>query len=68
MQKAIKISLIGLVVETVGLILDVGHHLNIGIETPEELISPWHLTIGIGFFITAIGILMVYRAHKNAQS
>ncbi len=61
MQKAIKISLWGLGIETFGLVLDIMHHLHIGIETPEGLLTYQHTIIFIGFLITAIGVLKIWK-------
>ncbi len=54
-----KIILTGMIVETVGLFLDILHHLNIGIETPEGLLTPFHLIILLGFLITAVGVVVL---------
>lgn len=60
-MKGIKISLVGLAVQTVGLILDILHHLQIGIETPEGLLTTNHFVIFLGFAITAVGVLKTWR-------
>ncbi|MDO8495588.1 MAG: hypothetical protein Q7S32_03690 [bacterium] len=57
-QKGIKISLFGTAVEAVGLVLDILHHLNIGLETPEGLLTGNHFTIFVGFLINFTGVLI----------
>ena len=57
-QKGIKISLIGTVIEAIGFGLDIFHHLDIGIKTPEGLLTPFHFIIFIGFLINFIGVLI----------
>ena len=57
--KGITIARCGLAVEAVGLVLDIAHHLNNGVETPEGLFTFEHTIIFIGFLITAIGILKI---------
>ena len=57
-KMGIKISLIGTFIEAVGIILDILHHLNIGIETPEGLITGNHLLIFLGFFINFVGVVI----------
>ena len=48
--KGITIARCGLAVEAVGLVLDIAHHLNNGVETPEGLFTFEHTIIFIGFF------------------
>ena len=57
-KTGIKISLIGTGIEAIGMFLDVMHHLNIGLKTPEGLITPFHLTIFVGFLINFAGVLI----------
>ncbi len=57
-RKGIKISLLGTAIETVGIFLDILHHLNIGIETPEGLLTLNHYIIFVGFLINFIGVLL----------
>ncbi len=52
-----RIILAGMIIETVGLFLDILHHLNIGIERPEGLLTPFHFTILLGFLITVVGVV-----------
>mgnify|MGYP001562528142 CR=1 FL=1 len=61
LNTALRISLLGIGVETVGLILDILHHLSIGLETPEGLLNFNHATVFVGFLITAVGVLMSTR-------
>lgn len=64
-KTGIKISLIGTGVEAVGMFLDIMHHLDIGIKTPEGLITPFHLTIFVGFLINFVGVLMTGLSKKR---
>lgn len=61
----IKISLLGTGVEAIGMLLDILHHLNIGITTPEGLVTPFHLTIFVGFLINFIGVLITLVANRK---
>lgn len=49
----------GTVIETIGLVADILHHLKIGIETPEGLLTANHLLIFVGFIIHVIGLLFI---------
>ncbi len=64
-KTGIKISFIGTGVEAVGIFLDVMHHLNIGIKTPEGLVTPFHLTIFAGFLINFVGVLVTALSKKS---
>ena len=64
-KTGIKISFIGTGVEAIGMLLDIMHHLDIGIKTPEGLITPFHLTIFIGFLINFVGVLVTRLAKKS---
>ncbi|GEM_PF-4289072 len=64
-RKGIKISLTGTVIEAAGLGLDILHHLNIGIKTPEGLITGNHLTIFVGFLINLVGILVILASSRK---
>lgn len=64
-KTGIKISLIGTGVEAIGIFLDILHHLQIGIKTPEGLITFNHLTIFIGFLINFAGVLITWSSKKN---
>lgn len=57
-KKGIKISLAGTALEAVGILLDVFHHLSIGIKTPEGLLTPIHMTIFAGFLINFAGVMI----------
>lgn len=67
LKTGIKISLIGTGIEAIGIVADVLHHLDIGIKTPEGLITGNHLTIFAGFFINFIGVLitLLYSRKNN---
>lgn len=65
-KKGIRISLTGTAVEALGIFLDILHHLNIGIKTPEGLITGNHLAIFAGFFVNFIGVLItLYSSRKK---
>ncbi len=66
-KTSIKISLVGTLIEAVGIGLDIGHHLNIGIKTPEGLVTPYHLIIFAGFLINFIGVLATKLNFKNTM-
>lgn len=65
-KLGIKISLVGTFIEAVGILLDVLHHLDIGLETPEGLITGNHLTLFAGFLINFVGVLitLIYSKRK----
>ncbi len=68
LKNGIKIGLVGTTVEAVGLVLDILHHLQIGIKTPEGLLTANHFIIFLGFLITTVGILLTLsfsRKNKN---
>lgn len=65
LKTGIKISLFGTGVEAIGMFLDVIHHLNIGLETPEGLLSPFHFIIFVGFLINFIGVLITKLSKKS---
>jgi len=65
MKKGIKISLFGTAIEAVGLVLDIFHHLQIGIKTPEGLLTPNHFTILIGFLINFVGVLITLISSRR---
>jgi len=64
-KNGIKISLIGTGIEGVGMLLDILHHINIGIKTAEGLITFNHVLIFIGFFINFVGVLITWSSKKN---
>lgn len=66
--RYLKISFAGIIIETLGLLLDIFHHLKIGIETAEGLVEPFHIIILIGFIINfagVIGLLLTKSSEKN---
>ena len=65
LKSGIKISLFGPAIETIGLSLDVLHHLNIGIKTPEGLLTLNHFTIFLGFLINFMGILITLLSNRR---
>ena len=65
LKLGIKIILIGTAVEAVGIVLDIIHHLDIGIKTPEGLITPFHVLIFIGFLINFVGVLMTFLFSRS---
>ncbi|OGZ57598.1 MAG: hypothetical protein A3F94_01610 [Candidatus Spechtbacteria bacterium RIFCSPLOWO2_12_FULL_38_22] len=58
----IKISLIGTAIEAVGMVLDILHHLEIGLKTSEGLLTLNHILIFIGFIINFIGVLITLKS------
>jgi hypothetical protein len=64
-KKGIMVSLWGTGIEAVGIFLDIMHHLNIGMKTPEGLITPNHLIIFAGFLINFIGVIITMISRKN---
>ena len=65
LKLGIKISFIGTLIEAVGILLDILHHLEIGIKTPEGLITGNHLLIFAGFFVNFIGVLITFTASRK---
>ena len=65
LKLGIKISLAGTFVEAIGIVLDILHHLNIGIKTPEGLITGNHLIIFAGFLINFIGVFITLMSSKG---
>ena len=55
----------GTAIEALGILLDITHHLNIGIETPEGLVTPYHLIIFAGFLINFMGVLMTMAPFRK---
>jgi len=64
-QSGIKISFAGTIIEAIGFGLDIIHHLDIGITSPEGLLTPIHFTIFIGFLINFVGVLITYTARRS---
>lgn len=65
LKTGIKISFVGTVIEAIGLFLDIAHHLQIGIKTPEGLITPNHLIIFVGFLINFAGVLLTFLTARK---
>jgi hypothetical protein len=65
MKEGIKISVWGISIQAIGLVLDIAHHLNIGIQTPEGLLTIQHTIILIGFLVTAVGVLKTWQKFKE---
>lgn len=65
LKTGIKISLGGTAIETVGLILDILYHLNIGTATPEGLLTTNHFIIFIGFLINFTGVWTTLLSSKK---
>ena len=55
-KTGIIISFIGTTIEAVGIALDILHHLDIGLESPEGLLTLNHYIIFVGFIINFIGV------------
>ena len=64
-KLGIKISLVGTAIEAVGILFDILHHLDIGLKTPEGLITGNHLTIFAGFFVNFVGVLMTFMSSRK---
>lgn len=64
-KTGIRVSLIGTALEALGIGLDIMHHLDIGIETPEGLITPYHLMVFIGFLTNFVGVLITLYARRK---
>ena len=61
-----KISFAGTGIEAVGMILDILHHLNIGIEAEEGLFTLYHFIIFIGFLINFIGVIFTAKSKPGS--
>jgi len=66
LKKGIKISLIGTAIESVGLVLDIMHHIDIGLKSPEGLLTPFHFIIFIGFIINFAGVMLTLIFSKKS--
>lgn len=62
LKTGIKISLVGTAIEAVGILLDILHHLQIGLETPEGLLTLNHFIIFAGFFVNFAGVLLTLKS------
>ena len=58
LKKGIKISLMGTAMEALGMGLDIVHHIDIGLKSPEGLLTPFHFIIFIGFLINFAGVML----------
>ena len=58
LKKCITTSIAGTLIEAIGMGLDIMHHVNIGIKSPEGLLTPFHGLIFVGFVINFIGVLL----------
>ena len=65
LKQGIKISLIGTAIEAVGMVLDIMHHIDIGIRSPEGLLTPFHFIIFIGFIINFVGVVITFTFSKK---
>ena len=61
-KTGIKISLMGTALEAVGMFLDILHHFDIGMETPEGLLTLNHFIIFAGFLINFVGVLLTLKS------
>ena len=68
-NRGITISIGGSAIEMVGMTLDIMHHIDIGIESPEGLLTPFHGLIFGGFVINFIGVILtlIFLITKNAH-
>ena len=64
-RRGIKISLAGTAIEALGMGLDIMRHIDIGIRSPEGLLTPFHFIIFIGFIINFVGVLMTLIFSKK---
>ncbi|MBI2113182.1 MAG: hypothetical protein HYT50_01205 [Candidatus Wildermuthbacteria bacterium] len=64
-KTGIKVSFLGTGIEALGIALDILHHLNIGIETPEGLLTANHFLIFFGFAINFVGVSITLFSQKN---
>ena len=62
-----KVLFGGLFLETAGLVWDVFMHLS-GAAEGEGIIEPAHLVIFIGFALSFVGAVLVYRKWKQMGS
>ena len=66
LKKGIRISLTGTAIESVGFVLDIMHHIDIGLKTPEGLLTPVHFIIFIGFIINFAGVMLTLIFSKKS--
>ena len=66
LKKGIRISLTGTAIESVGFVLDIMHHIDIGLKSPEGLLTPFHFIIFIGFIINFAGVMLTLIFSKKS--
>ena len=64
-KTGIKISFAGTGIEAIGIFLDIMHHLNIGLNTAEGLLTFNHFLIFLGFAINFIGVLITFFSSRK---
>ena len=64
-KKGIKISLIGTGIEAIGMALDIMHHIDIGIRSPEGLLTLFHAIIFGGFAVNFVGVLITMASTRK---
>lgn len=64
-KTGIRISLVGTFIEAVGIFFDILHHLQIGIATPEGLLTLNHFIILAGFLINFAGVLITLKSRTK---
>ena len=57
-KQGIKISLTGTGIEAVGMLLDILHHIDIGLEMEEGLLTFNHYVLFSGFVINFVGVIL----------
>ncbi len=67
LRREDKIILTGMIMEGAGLFLDILQHLNIGIETEEGLLTPFHFVILLGFLLTAVGVAILLLKRTSGR-
>ena len=64
-KMGIRITILGILLEAMGILLDILHHIGIGLETEEGLITGNHLMIFAGFFVNSIGIIIILISSRG---
>ncbi|OGY61098.1 MAG: hypothetical protein A3I33_01235 [Candidatus Colwellbacteria bacterium RIFCSPLOWO2_02_FULL_45_11] len=64
-RKGIRISLLGTGIEAVGMLLDILHHVDIGIHAEEGLLTLNHFIIFAGFAINFVGVLLTMMSARK---
>lgn len=67
-RTGIKISLIGTGIEVVGMVLDIMHHIDIGITSPEGLLTLFHGLIFVGFLVNCVGVIITLIVSNKVAS